>query len=235
MNILNKIRELIRGIIERIYCSLGLGMPVHYVNSGEALPPPLSKQEEAECIGALAAGDESMRRVLIERNLRLVVYIARKFENTGVNIEDLISIGAIGLIKAVNTFDAGKKKKLENEILMHLRRSSKLKMEVSLDEPLNIDWDGNELLLSDILGTDNDLVCRDIEDEVDKELLNIAMNRLNPREKRIMELRFGLGGRSELTQKQVADMMGISQSYISRLEKHILKTLKREMQQMSGI
>ena len=198
MNILNKIRELIRGIIERIYCSLGLGMPVHYVNSGEALPPPLSKQEEAECIGALAAGDESMRRVLIERNLRLVVYIARKFENTGVNIEDLISIGAIGLIKAVNTFDAGKKIKLatyasrciENEILMHLRRSSKL---------------------------------------------NIAMNRLNPREKRIMELRFGLGGRSELTQKQVADMMGISQSYISRLEKHILKTLKREMQQMSGI
>ena len=243
MNILNKIRELIRGIIERIYCSLGLGMPVHYVNSGEALPPPLSKQEEAECIGALAAGDESMRRVLIERNLRLVVYIARKFENTGVNIEDLISIGAIGLIKAVNTFDAGKKIKLatyasrciENEILMYLRRSSKLKMEVSLDEPLNIDWDGNELLLSDILGTDNDLVCRDIEDEVDKELLNIAMNRLNPREKRIMELRFGLGGRSELTQKQVADMMGISQSYISRLEKHILKTLKREMQQMSGI
>ena len=243
MNILNKARELIRRIIEGIYCALGLGMPVHYVNSGEALPPPLSKQEEAECIGALAAGDESMRRVLIERNLRLVVYIARKFENTGVNIEDLISIGAIGLIKAVNTFDAGKKIKLatyasrciENEILMHLRRSSKLKMEVSLDEPLNIDWDGNELLLSDILGTDNDLVCRDIEDEVDKELLNIAMNRLNPREKRIMELRFGLGGRSELTQKQVADMMGISQSYISRLEKHILKTLKREMQQMSGI
>ena len=233
MNILNKASELIRRIIEKIYCALGLGMPVHYVNSGEALPPPLSKQEEAECIGALAAGDESMRRVLIERNLRLVVYIARKFENTG----------AIGLIKAVNTFDAGKKIKLatyasrciENEILMHLRRSSKLKMEVSLDEPLNIDWDGNELLLSDILGTDNDLVCRDIEDEVDKELLNIAMNRLNPREKRIMELRFGLGGRSELTQKQVADMMGISQSYISRLEKHILKTLKREMQQMSGI
>ena len=170
MNILNKARELIRRIIEGIYCALGLGMPVHYVNSGEALPPPLSKQEEAECIGALAAGDESMRRVLIERNLRLVVYIARKFENTGVNIEDLISIGAIGLIKAVNTFDAGKKIKLatyasrciENEILMHLRRSSKLKMEVSLDEPLNIDWDGNELLLSDILGTDNDLVCRDI-------------------------------------------------------------------------
>ena len=166
MNILNKARELIRRIIEGIYCSLGLGMPVHYVNSGEALPPPLSKQEEAECIGALAAGDESMRRVLIERNLRLVVYIARKFENTGVNIEDLISIGAIGLIKAVNTFDAEKKIKLatyasrciENEILMHLRRSSKLKMEVSLDEPLNIDWDGNELLLSDILGTDNDLV-----------------------------------------------------------------------------
>jgi len=158
-------------------------------------------------------------------------------------VEDLISIGTIGLIKAIETYNLEKKTKLatyasrciENEILMHLRKVSGQKTEVSFDEPLNVDWDGNELLLSDILGTDNDLVCRDIEDEVDKELLNIAMNRLNPREKRIMELRFGLGGRSELTQKQVADMMGISQSYISRLEKHILKTLKREMQQMSGI
>ena len=240
MNILNKIRELIRGIIERIYCSLGLGMPVHYVNSGEALPPPLSKQEEAECIGALAAGDESMRRVLIERNLRLVVYIARKFENTGVNIEDLISIGAIGLIKAVNTFDAGKKIKLatyasrciENEILMHLRRSSKLKMEVSLDEPLNIDWDGNELLLSDILGTDGDLVYRSIEETVERQMLARALSKLSVREKEIMRLRFGLGGCAEKTQKQVADIMGISQSYISRLEKRILSRLQRDMTQM---
>ena len=237
MNILNKIRELIRGIIERIYCSLGLGMPVHYVNSGEALPPPLSKQEEAECIGALAAGDESMRRVLIERNLRLVVYIARKFENTGVNIEDLISIGAIGLIKAVNTFDAGKKIKLatyasrciENEILMHLRRSSKLKMEVSLDEPLNIDWDGNELLLSDVLGTESDTVMRPMEDDVDHELLRQALSRLSEREMQIVQMRFGLGGRPEKTQKEVAELMGISQSYISRLEKRIMLRLRREI------
>ena len=216
---------------------------VHYVNGPETLPPPLSKQEEQAVMEEILKGNDSVREKLIVHNLRLVVYIAKKFESSGVGIEDLVSIGTIGLIKAVNTFCPEKNIKLatyasrciENEILMHLRRSSKLKMEVSLDEPLNIDWDGNELLLSDILGTDNDLVCRDIEDEVDKELLNIAMNRLNPREKRIMELRFGLGGRSELTQKQVADMMGISQSYISRLEKHILKTLKREMQQMSGI
>lgn len=240
MNILNKIRELIRGIIERIYCSLGLGMPVHYVNSGEALPPPLSKQEEAECIGALAAGDESMRRVLIERNLRLVVYIARKFENTGVNIEDLISIGAIGLIKAVNTFDAGKKIKLatyasrciENEILMHLRRSSKLKMEVSLDEPLNIDWDGNELLLSDILGTEGDTVNRRLEQEVECNSLRALVNNLGEREQRIMRLRFGLDGGRERTQKEVADIIGISQSYISRLEKKIIRQLREEMQRV---
>ena len=239
MNILNKARELIRRIIEGIYCALGLGMPVHYVNSGEALPPPLSKQEEAECIGALAAGDESMRRVLIERNLRLVVYIARKFENTGVNIEDLISIGAIGLIKAVNTFDAEKKIKLatyasrciENEILMHLRRSSKLKMEVSLDEPLNIDWDGNELLLSDILGTDEDVISKGIESEVEKKLLYKAIEKLNHREKVIVEMRYGLNNKDgeEMTQKEVADSLGISQSYISRLEKKIIKRLKREI------
>ena len=215
-----------------------------YINGPETLPPPLGSEEEAKTVAMLGTDrDAFAREQLIVHNLRLVVYIARKFDAAGAGIEDLISIGTIGLIKAVNTFCPERNIKLatyasrciENEILMHLRRSSKLKMEVSLDEPLNIDWDGNELLLSDILGTDNDLVCRDIEDEVDKELLNIAMNRLNPREKRIMELRFGLGGRSELTQKQVADMMGISQSYISRLEKHILKTLKREMQQMSGI
>lgn len=233
--------SIVKDVLARLYAALG--GDIYYINSGEALPPPLSREEEAKIMEQLRAGDEDVKQTLIERNLRLVVYIARKFENTGVCVEDLISIGTIGLIKAVNTFDAEKRIKLatyasrciENEILMYLRRSCKLKLEVSLDEPLNVDWDGNELLLSDILGTDNDLVCRDIEDEVDKELLNIAMNRLNPREKRIMELRFGLGGRSELTQKQVADMMGISQSYISRLEKHILKTLKREMQQMSGI
>ena len=226
---------------------------VFYIGGSEVLPPPLLAEEEQRCLYALSekpecnvlAGmsREEARNLLIAHNLRLVVYLAKKFENTGICVEDLISIGSIGLIKGINTFNPDKKIKLatyasrciENEILMYLRRTNKTKLEVSIDEPLNVDWDGNELLLSDILGTDNDLVCRDIEDEVDKELLNIAMNRLNPREKRIMELRFGLGGRSELTQKQVADMMGISQSYISRLEKQILKTLKREMQQMSGI
>ena len=228
---------LIYRILAWLYHRFGLALPVYYVNSGEALPPSLTKKEEDACIRALAAGDVSVRQTLIERNLRLVVYIARKFENTGVNVEDLISIGTIGLIKAVNTFDAEKRIKLatyasrciENEILMYLRRSCRLKLEVSLDEPLNIDWDGNELLLSDILGTDGDLVCRDIEDEVDRELLSIAMRKLSAREKRIMELRFGLEGRQEYTQKQVADMLGISQSYISRLEKHILNTLRKEM------
>jgi RNA polymerase sporulation-specific sigma factor len=230
-------KTLIYRILAWLYRRFGWAPPVYYVNSGEALPPPLTKREEDECIRALAAGDVSVRQTLIERNLRLVVYIARKFENTGVNVEDLISIGTIGLIKAVNTFDTEKRIKLatyasrciENEILMYLRRSCRLKLEVSLDEPLNIDWDGNELLLSDILGTDGDLVCRDIEDEVDRELLSLAMRKLSPREKRIMELRFGLEGRQEYTQKQVADMLGISQSYISRLEKHILNTLRKEM------
>ena len=216
------------------------GGSIHYINSGEALPPPLTKEEENVLMEELLKGNDSVKQTLIERNLRLVVYIARKFENTGVCVEDLISIGAIGLIKAVNTFDAAKKIKLatyasrciENEILMYLRRSCKLKLEVSLDEPLNVDWDGNELLLSDILGTDADVIYRDIEDEVDRELLKLAMTKLNSREKRIMELRFGLGGNREYTQKQVADMLGISQSYISRLEKHIIKVLKSEMSQM---
>ena len=204
-------------ILVYIYRRFGIASSFYYVNAGEALPPPLSKEEEEECIRALGAGDESVKQTLIERNLRLVVYIARKFENTGVNIEDLISIGTIGLIKAVNTFDPAKKIKLatyasrciENEILMYLRRSCRLKLEVSLDEPLNVDWDGNELLLSDILGTDGDLVYRGIEDEVDKELLALAMRKLTPREKQIMELRFGLKGTHEYTQKQVADMLGI--------------------------
>ena len=222
----------------RLY--MAFGGSIHYINSGEALPPPLSKEEESRLMDELLKGNDSVKQTLIERNLRLVVYIARKFENTGVCVEDLISIGTIGLIKAVNTFDAAKKIKLatyasrciENEILMYLRRSCKLKLEVSLDEPLNVDWDGNELLLSDILGTDADVIYRDIEDEVDRELLKLAMTKLNSREKRIMELRFGLGGNREYTQKQVADMLGISQSYISRLEKHIIKVLKSEMSQM---
>ena len=214
--------------------------PVFYIGGSDVLPQPLAPAQEQALLRELAAGSESAKQTLIERNLRLVVYIARKFENTGVCVEDLISIGTIGLIKAVNTFDAEKRIKLatyasrciENEILMYLRRSCKLKLEVSLDEPLNVDWDGNELLLSDILGTDADAIYRGIEDEVDKELLSLAMKKLTPREKKIMELRFGLYGNREYTQKQVADMMGISQSYISRLEKHIIKLLKSEMLQM---
>ncbi len=224
-------------MLEKLYKLLGEKNDIGYVSVGDALPPPLSKEEEEETMRRLSQGDESMKEVLIERNLRLVVYIARKFENTGIAIEDLISIGAIGMIKAVNTFDPEKKIKLatyasrciENEILMYLRRNSRIKMEVSLDEPLNIDWDGNELLLSDILGTDEDVVCRNIEDEVDKELLALAMEKLNEREKKIMKLRFGLGESREYTQKQVADMLGISQSYISRLEKHIIKVLRDEI------
>ena len=230
--------SIVKDVLARLYAALG--GDIYYINSGEALPPPLSREEEAKIMEQLRAGDEDVKQTLIERNPRLVVYIARKFENTGVCVEDLISIGTIGLIKAVNTFDAEKRIKLatyasrciENEILMYLRRSCKLKLEVSLDEPLNVDWDGNELLLSDILGTDADAIYRGIEDEVDKELLSLAMKKLTPREKKIMELRFGLYGNREYTQKQVADMMGISQSYISRLEKHIIKLLKSEMIQM---
>lgn len=213
---------------------------LHYISGSEALPPPLSNEEELQLVDRLSEGDTTVKSTLIERNLRLVVYIARKFENTGVGVEDLISIGTIGLIKAVNTFDPMKKIKLatyasrciENEILMYLRRNGKMKSEISFDEPLNIDWDGNELLLSDILGTDNDLVYKYIEDEVDKELLNLAMSKLSQREKSIMELRFGLKDGVEKTQKEVADMLGISQSYISRLEKRIIKRLKKEISRM---
>ena len=230
--------SIVKDVLTRLYAALG--GDIYYINSGEALPPPLSREEEAKIMEQHRAGDEEVKQTLFERNLRLGVYIARKVENTGVCVEDLISIGTIGLIKAVNTFDAEKRIKLatyasrciENEILMYLRRSCKLKLEVSLDEPLNVDWDGNELLLSDILGTDADAIYRGIEDEVDKELLSLAMKKLTPREKKIMELRFGLYGNREYTQKQVADMMGISQSYISRLEKHIIKLLKSEMLQM---
>lgn len=213
---------------------------IGYIGGNEALPPPLSNEEEVFLITELGKGDMTVKSILIERNLRLVVYIARKFENTGIGVEDLISIGTIGLIKAVNTFDPNKKIKLatyasrciENEILMYLRRNCKLKSEISFDEPLNIDWDGNELLLSDILGTEGDLVYKFIEDEVDKELLYIAMQKLSNREKKIMELRFGLGSGNEKTQKEVADMLGISQSYISRLEKRIIKRLKKEISRM---
>lgn len=210
---------------------------IYYIGGSEALPPPLSGEEEISLLSQLDTGDSEVRSVLIERNLRLVVYIAKKFENTGIGIEDLISIGTIGLIKAINTFDTNKKIKLatyaskciENEILMYLRRNNKTKVEVSFDEPLNIDWDGNELLLSDILGTDNDMIYKCIEEEVDKELLETAMEHLSQREKCIIKLRFGLNDGIEKTQKEVADLLGISQSYISRLEKKIIHRLKKEM------
>jgi RNA polymerase sporulation-specific sigma factor len=214
---------------------------VFYVGSSEILPPPLSNDEEIFLLNRLQKGDKAVKSVLIERNLRLVVYIARKFENTGIGIEDLVSIGTIGLIKAVNTFDPVKKIKLatyasrciENEILMYLRRNSKTRSEVSFDEPLNIDWDGNELLLSDVLGTENDIIYKSVEEEVDKTLLYTAMNKLSGRERKIMELRFGLNDEGlERTQKEVADMLGISQSYISRLEKRIIKRLRKEINRL---
>ncbi len=212
-----------------------------YVGSSKALPPPLSNQEEKFLLAKLEEGDKTVRSVLIERNLRLVVYIARKYENTGIDIEDLVSIGTIGLIKAVNTFDVSKNIKLatyasrciENEILMYLRKNNKKKSEVSFDEPLNVDWDGNELKLSDVLGTDMDLIYKYIEEEVDRELLAEAMEILTERERKIMVLRFGLNEENkELTQKEVAEILGISQSYISRLEKKIIKKLQKRVEQM---
>ncbi|QKS71514.1 RNA polymerase sporulation sigma factor SigE [Paenalkalicoccus suaedae] len=214
------------------------GKEVYYIGGSEALPPPLSKDEEAAVLAKLP--DEAARATLIERNLRLVVYISRKFENTGINIEDLISIGTIGLIKAVNTFNPEKKIKLatygsrciENEILMYLRRNNKRRSEVSFDEPLNIDWDGNELLLSDVLGTEEDIITKGMEETVDRRLLKHALLSLNDREKQIMELRFGLSGEKERTQKDVADLLGISQSYISRLEKRIIRRLQKEFNKM---
>ena len=213
---------------------------VFYIGGNDILPPPLQAQEEAELLENLEAGDCSVKHVLIERILRLVVYIARKFENTGVDIEDLTSIGTIGLIKAINTYNPGRNIKLatyasrciENEILMYLRKNSRARSEVSFEEPLNVDWDGNELLLSDILGTDSDIIQRNLEEETDRKLLVSAMNKLSGREKKIMELRFGLNNHLEKTQKEVADMLGISQSYISRLEKRILGRLKREICRM---
>lgn len=208
-----------------------------YIGGSDILPPPLSRDDEERAILAMESGDEKAKQTLTEHNLRLVVYIARRFENTGLNLEDLISIGTIGLIKAINTFKSAKNIKLatyasrciENEILMYLRKVSNQRTEVSFDEPLNTDWDGNELLLSDVLGTDDDEVCRPLEDDADKQMLSAAIQTLNEREKNIIVLRFGLGGRNELTQKEVADLMGISQSYISRLEKRIIVRLRREM------
>lgn len=214
---------------------------IMYIGGSDTLPPPLKKEEEAALIARLGEGDEEAKSTLIERNLRLVVYIAKRFENTGINIEDLISIGTIGLIKAVSTFKAEKNIKLatyasrciENEILMYLRKNANRKGEVSFDEPLNTDWDGNELLLSDVLGTEEDTVMRPIEEDVERNLLAAAINALSPREKQIITMRFGLGGGREQTQKEVADQLGISQSYISRLEKRIISRLKKEILRMS--
>ncbi len=225
----------------RIMLRLGMAPRfIGYIGSSEALPPPLTNEEELYLIEKLALGDRAVKAILIERNLRLVVYIARKFENSGVGIEDLVSIGTIGLIKAVNTFNPEKKIKLatyasrciENEILMYLRRNNKTRAEVSFDEPLNTDWDGNELLLSDVLGTENDSTYKYVEEEIDKTLLDSAMENLSDREKVIVELRFGLKDGTEKTQKEVADLLGISQSYISRLEKRIIKKLKKEMRRL---
>ena len=216
---------------------------LHYIGGADPLPQPLSRQEEEALLARLDSdADGSVRGVLIERNLRLVVFIARKFESSGVGLEDLISIGTIGLVKAVNTFDTQKKNKLatyasrciENEVLMYLRHTARSRCEVSLDEPLRRDWDGNELLLSDVLGTEGDLVSRRLDDSVEKQLLRAALGKLSARERQIMDLRFGLGGGRELTQKEVADRLGISQSYISRLEKRILARLNTELTRMSS-
>lgn len=227
----NILKDLIRKLFGCEGCSLD------YVSGGEALPTPMTPEEESRALSELRAGDEKAKSKLIERNLRLVVYIARKFDNTGVDIDDLISVGTIGLIKAVNSFDFDKNIKLatyasrciENEILMHLRRVVRMRCEVSLDEPLNVDFEGNELLISDILGTEPDIVSKNLESSVEKELLMKAVSRLSDRERVIMELRFGLSGSEEKTQKEVADMLGISQSYISRLEKKIIYRLRKEL------
>ena len=232
-----------REALQRLLVRLGLVRPEKIMSIGgsDTLPPPLSREEEAVLLSRLDQGEEQARSTLIERNLRLVVYIARRFENTGINIEDLISIGTIGLIKAINTYRTDKNIKLatyasrciENEILMYLRKNASQRGEVSLDEPLNTDWDGNELLLSDVLGTEADTVMRPIEDDVDRQLLAAAIHKLPEREREIIVLRFGLQGRQEQTQKEVADKLGISQSYISRLEKRIIDRLKREILKMS--
>lgn len=232
--------RLILELLKKILEFISKGNSVHYISGADILPPPLEADEEARYIAKMCDGDESAKEILIERNLRLVVYIARKFENTGINVEDLISIGSIGLIKSVNTYKNDKNIKLatyaskciENEILMYLRKTANRKAEVSIDEPLNIDWDGNELLLSDVLGTDNDIIYKSLEEKIDKEILLEALSGLPEREQKIMNLRFGLINGYEKTQKEVADYLGISQSYISRLEKKIIERLKKEILKM---
>lgn len=236
MNGVSVIPEILRKLLRREE-----GCGIYYINGADSLPPPLTKEEEETAFGLLKTDFAKGRDMLIIHNLRLVVYIAKKFEATAVGIEDLISIGTIGLIKAVNTFSPDKNIKLatyasrciENEILMFLRKSSQYKSEISIEEPLNIDWDGNELLLSDVLGTDNDVVNENIENEAEKKLLLDSVAKLSPRERFIMEKRFGLNGEKELTQKEVADLIGISQSYISRLEKRIIKRLKKELEKIT--
>lgn len=233
---------MFRKLLEKIKSLLGLKPKnfLYYVGSSEALPIPFTPEEEMDLLNKLSSGDDSIKDSLIEHNLRLVVYIARRFDNSGVDLDDLISVGTIGLIKAVNSYNLDKNIKLatyasrciENEILMHLRKVVKIKSEVSFDEPLNTDWEGNELLLSDILGTDCDVVYKKIEYGVESELLKQALNKLNDREREIMSLRYGLSGSEEKTQKEVADILGISQSYISRLEKKIILRLKKEFSKM---
>ena len=233
--LLTRISQQFQAFLRRL--DLLLPPSVYYIGGSDTLPAPLARDDEAIAIAALVNGDEAAKALLIEHNLRLVVYIARRFESTGINLEDLISIGTIGLIKAINTYDPTKNIKLatyasrciENEILMHLRKASSRRTEVSFDEPLNIDWDGNELLLSDILGTEADIIMRPLEDAAERELLNKAIGKLPERERDIIVMRFGLGGTPERTQKEVADLMGISQSYISRLEKRIITRLRREI------
>ncbi len=232
---------MLRKILEffkKLFCSpLQEDCSVDYLNGGETLPAPLSADEEKELVDKLSSGDAQAREKLIEHNLRLVVYIAKKFESSNVDIDDLISVGTIGLIKAVNSFDGAKQIKLatyasrciENEILMHLRKVVRTKSEMSLDEPLNVDWEGNVLLLSDVLGTDNDVTCKDVENDEEKDILIKTFKRLPPRERQIVRLRFGLLGAQKKTQKEIADLMGISQSYISRLEKKVMKKLKKEL------
>lgn len=229
----------LRAIWQKILRFLGIGEPcaVDYISTGDSLPSPMTAEEEAATVARYKAGDEEARMTLIERNLRLVVYIAKRFDNSNVDMDDLISIGTIGLIKAVSGYNPDKNIKLatfasrciENEILMHLRKTNRIRSEISLDEPLNVDWEGNTLLLSDVLGTDPECVFNDVESSAEKEILRGVFDKLPDREQRILELRFGLYGKDEMTQKEIADMMGISQSYISRLEKKIVSGLKRDI------
>ncbi len=243
MEVIKKLKDNINLIYIKYLKKNGLDdLPIFYINGSQTLPPPLTSKEEEELLNKIDDESSNSRKILVEHNLRLVVYIAKKFENTGVDLEDLISIGTIGLMKAINTFNNSKNIKLatyasrciENEILMFLRRSNKIKGEVSIDEPLNQDGDGNELLLSDLLGTDEDVVYKNLEDEVDRRLLKAALSKLDEKEKNIMNLRFGMQGEKERTQKEVADMLGISQSYISRLEKKIMIKMRKDITSKTG-